>query len=161
MLYMYSKRPPVKSKCPETGGVLRTFSPLNITSVITCCYFVGALICKQCSRKVIMCHISFGFQSRLCVWIVLNMLPCNSLLTMATVCSSWSSINVGTSKRSILLPEGNINLPYVARANAMMSRNSCLGFYVKYMCDIVWNVCTHVFEILYVLLRVYSYIYLK
>ena len=34
-IYIYSKRVYLlKSKCPERGGVLRTFSPLNITSVI-------------------------------------------------------------------------------------------------------------------------------
>ena len=52
------------------------------------------------------------------MWIVLNMRPNDSLLVLATVCSSWSSINVGTSKRSILLPEGDTSLAYVARANS-------------------------------------------
>ena len=68
---------------------------------------------KRTSRKLLF---------RLCVWAVLNMKPNASLLVMAVVCSSWSRINVGTSRRSILLPEGWQKLQYVTTANSMMSR---------------------------------------
>ena len=41
-------------------------------------------------------------------------------------CSSFSSINVGTSRRSILLPEGRTDLAYISRGNCMMSRTACV-----------------------------------
>jgi len=63
----------------------------------------------------------------LSVWMILNMEPHNSVLIMATVCSSFSSINVGTSRRSILLPEGRTDLAYISRGNCMMSRTVLLA----------------------------------
>lgn len=71
-----------------------------------------------------MCHACVDRLTvvRLCVHIILCMCPSKALLVMATVCSSWSSMNVGTSRRSILLAEGYTKLPYVSQANQMMSR---------------------------------------
>ena len=43
---------------------------------------------------------------------------------MGTVCSSWVHLNVGTSKRSILLPSGDESKAYIRDANSMLSRTS-------------------------------------
>ena len=44
----------------------------------------------------------------------------------ATVCSSWVTINRGTSGRCLSRPLGRAELPYVARANIMVARASLL-----------------------------------
>ena len=46
------------------------------------------------------------------------------LAVLAPVCASWSSVNLGTSMRSILLRWGNTALTGVRRANKMLSRQA-------------------------------------
>ena len=58
---------------------------------------------------------------RLAVYVLLQCRVGDFFALVATVCSSWVSINVGTSRRSLLYPEG-ADLPYVTRANCMVSR---------------------------------------
>ena len=58
---------------------------------------------------------------RLAVFVLLQCRVGDFFALVATVCSSWVSINVGTSRRSLLYPEG-ADLPYISRANCMMSR---------------------------------------
>jgi hypothetical protein len=45
------------------------------------------------------------------------------VLTIAVVCSSWISINAGTSKRTMLTPMGDDNVPSVRKSNKMVSRS--------------------------------------
>ena len=42
---------------------------------------------------------------------------------LGTLCSSWVALNVFTSKRSLLLPEGDWERPYINFANKMVSRS--------------------------------------
>ena len=44
---------------------------------------------------------------------------------LAPVCSSYSAVNIGTSKRSILTPFGQIGNTHVRRGNKMISRWGC------------------------------------
>lgn len=83
------------------------------------CYncFYGSMCCMFRHQ-----FTNLSFQSRLCVWLILQLCPGDSLAVIATVCSSFSRMNVGTSRRSILLPEGWSELAYVRQANSMMSR---------------------------------------
>ncbi|CAL1134413.1 unnamed protein product [Cladocopium goreaui] len=56
------------------------------------------------------------------VWLISQCRPKNFFILLATVCSSWIHINAGTSRRSMLLPEGRQDLPYIQLANGMASR---------------------------------------
>ena len=60
--------------------------------------------------------------SRIAVWLLLQCKPNNFFTLLATVCSSWVGINNGTSRRSILLPEGREDLLYIQIANGMAAR---------------------------------------
>ena len=71
-----------------------------------------------------MLHTSV-FPARICIWLVLQCAHEDFFGLLAIVCSSWVPINIATSKRSVVLPEGNTSLSYVANANCMCSR--CLG----------------------------------
>ena len=62
---------------------------------------------------------------RLAVWLLSQCRQQSFFVLLATVCSSWVHINSGTSRRSLLLPEGRDELQYVALANGMASR---IGF---------------------------------
>ena len=44
------------------------------------------------------------------------------LMMLATVCSTWVSVNQGTSKRSILTPSGMATLLSVRKANKQVTR---------------------------------------
>ena len=59
------------------------------------------------------------------MWLVTQCSPGNFFVLLATVCSSWVHINAGTSRRSILLPEGREDLLYIQIANGMASRTLC------------------------------------
>ncbi|CAL1131298.1 unnamed protein product [Cladocopium goreaui] len=59
------------------------------------------------------------------VWLISQCRPKNFFILLATVCSSWVHVNAGTSRRSMLLPEGREDLPYIQLANGMASR-TCL-----------------------------------
>ena len=50
---------------------------------------------------------------RLCIWVLLNANPSGFLALFAVVCTSFSAINVGTSKRTPATPWGNCALPHV------------------------------------------------
>ena len=56
------------------------------------------------------------------MYLLLNAETDNFLAIFATVCSSFVGINVGTSKRSLLLPEGDTSLAYIKVANMMLER---------------------------------------
>lgn len=61
---------------------------------------------------------------RLGIWMILNASEGLGFLCLfATVCSTWVSINVGTSRRSRVLPEGDWRKPSVWWSNCMVSRN--------------------------------------
>lgn len=45
-----------------------------------------------------------------------------ALFTIAVVCSTWSAINLATSKRDILTPYGDVSLAGVRSANSMVAR---------------------------------------
>lgn len=63
---------------------------------------------------------NLGF--RIAVWLISQCRPKNFFILLATVCSSWVHVNAGTSRRSMLLPEGREDLPYIQLANGMASR---------------------------------------
>ena len=45
-----------------------------------------------------------------------------ALFTIAVVCSTWSAVNLATSKRDTLTPYGDVSLPSVRSANRMVAR---------------------------------------
>ena len=58
---------------------------------------------------------------RLGIWLIL----CSAdqfVMMAATVCSSWVTVNAGTSRRSRIFPEGDESKAYIRSANAMCSR---------------------------------------
>jgi len=59
---------------------------------------------------------------RTIIWMILCAKEDQFWVLMGVVCSSWVSINVGTSKRSVLCPTGDERLQYVIDANCMVSR---------------------------------------
>lgn len=83
-----------------------------------CC--VGALVFANATED--MCSPQ-GFT--LCVAMVMS-LKSNGLLWLATVCSTWVFICLGTSQRTKLNPLGRQELPCVASANLMVSRSVLL-----------------------------------
>lgn len=77
---------------------------------------------------------------RLGIWMILNAseglgFPC----LFATVCSTWVSINVGTSRRSRVLPEGDWRKPSVRWSNCMVSRT--LGIHIYFFERIDGSIC--------------------
>lgn len=49
--------------------------------------------------------------------------PCSdALYIIAVVCSSWSAVNLSTSKRDVLTPYGDISLASVRSGNCMVAR---------------------------------------
>ncbi|CAK9074833.1 unnamed protein product, partial [Durusdinium trenchii] len=58
----------------------------------------------------------------LAIWLVLNCREDSFVVLFATCCSSWVHINSGTSKRSLLLPEGATQLDYIVNSNKMVAR---------------------------------------
>ena len=50
------------------------------------------------------------------------------LFTIAVVCSTWSAVNLATSKRDILTPYGDVSLPGVRSANRMVARTDLIDF---------------------------------
>lgn len=64
-------------------------------------------------RKPSMLTPMHALLFRLCVWVLLNTDPLGFLALFAVVCTSFSAVNVGTSKRSPATPWGNCNLPHV------------------------------------------------
>lgn len=49
----------------------------------------------------------------LAVWVLMNCQPGNFFVLLACVCTSFSAMNVGTSRRSPCTPWGNTSLPHV------------------------------------------------
>ena len=60
---------------------------------------------------------------RICIWLVLQCSEDNFFCLLALVCSSWTPVNAGTSKRSLVLPSGNELLAYVCDGNSMCERS--------------------------------------
>lgn len=56
------------------------------------------------------------------IWLILQGKPSELYSMLAVVCSSWSAVNVGTSKRCIANAAGDTSLLYVAEANSMCAR---------------------------------------
>ena len=73
------------------------------------------------SCKLLSCFCSC--ELRLGIWLLLQCKEDEFLTMWGIVCSSWVQTNAGTSKRSILLPEGDTSRRYIRQANAMASRN--------------------------------------
>ena len=72
---------------------------------------------------------------RLGIWMILNASEGLGFLCLfATVCSTWVSINVGTSRRSRVLPEGDWRKPSVWWSNCMVSRNLGIMCFTSYNC---------------------------
>lgn len=62
------------------------------------------------------CHL------RLCLYNLLNCVPCEALTLFAPDCSSWGMPCRHTSGRSLINPHGHITYQFVASANRMVSR---------------------------------------
>ena len=68
------------------------------------------------------------------MWALMNTSPSGCLVWLAVVCTSFSAVNVGRSKRSATTPWGDTNLSYVNLGNLLLSRTillillaTCLG----------------------------------
>ena len=62
---------------------------------------------------------------RLALCTVLNCTPGAFVVLLGVVCSSWTVVNAGTSKRAICHPLGSQDRDYVKAANVMISRFFC------------------------------------
>lgn len=76
---------------------------------------------------------------RLAVHLLLQCREDDFFALFGTVCSSWVSINLGTSRRSVALPEGNTRLLYIRQANSMVSRMTGQGS----LCPSLFDACSH------------------
>ena len=52
--------------------------------------------------------------------------PGKALYVIGVVCSSWSSVNLGTSQRDEMTPLGNTNIPSIRAGNLMVARSGLL-----------------------------------
>lgn len=75
-------------------------------------------------------YSTYKHDPRLCVWTLLNCDPTGFAAMLAVVCTSFSSINVGTSKRSPVTPLGDVGLAYVRVGNMLMARSLLLVYLV-------------------------------
>ena len=62
------------------------------------------------------------FDLRLALVLCLCGRPAEAAFVIAVVCSSWSAVNLATSKRSVLTPFGDQSLTSVRSANRMVAR---------------------------------------
>ncbi|CAK9065014.1 unnamed protein product, partial [Durusdinium trenchii] len=67
---------------------------------------------------------------RICIWLVLQCAEQDFFSLLAVVCSSWSPVNIATSKRSVAYPSGNTALAYVAEANCMCARSVLIALLI-------------------------------
>lgn len=65
---------------------------------------------------------------RLVVLLVLNSAFGQTLAAMGTVCSTWTTVNAGTSKRSILCPDGDPSGLATRKGNIMVGRTAVGSF---------------------------------
>ena len=78
----------------------------------------------------------FKWNLRLGIWFIRSSAD-QFLMMAATVCSSWVTINAGTSRRSRIFPEGDENKAYIRSANAMCSRTPrYMKIYLHFVCSI-------------------------
>lgn len=77
---------------------------------------------------------------RLALCTILNAKPGAFAVLLGVVCSSWTVVNQGTSRRQICHPLGREDLQYVHRANVMISRHfSCKHVW----CSSKWHTMDH------------------
>ena len=78
---------------------------------------------------------------RLAVHLILCAKEDSFVAMFGTVCSSWVHMNCFTSKRSILLPEGDWSLEYIENANRMVSRflSRYSDWYVFIYCFVLFS----------------------
>ena len=88
---------------------------------------------------------------RLCIWLILNCREDHFFCLFATVCSSWVHLNTGTSRRSVLLPEGDTSRGYIQASNKMTSRNFIWIHYFPVSTQFISYVVTIIILILYVM----------
>ena len=62
-------------------------------------------------------------QLRLAIWVLLNTSPAGFFCLLAVVCTSFSAMNVATSKRSPCTPFGDTTLPHVRATCSHFFRN--------------------------------------
>jgi hypothetical protein len=56
---------------------------------------------------------------------ILNATPGDFCVLIALVCSSWTAVNAGTSKRSVTNARGDESVQSVRRGNCMLARTLC------------------------------------
>ena len=76
----------------------------------------------RCSKNQRWFNPENVMQLRLAVALCLCGRFAQALYIIAVVCSTWSSVNLGTSQRDILTPYGNCAVPSVNGANIMVAR---------------------------------------
>lgn len=81
-----------------------------------------------------------GPMLRTIIWMILCAKENAFWVLLGVVCSSWVSINRGTSKRSILCPSGDERHQYVKDANNMVSRFPGYWVYIYIWRGIVMSV---------------------
>ena len=70
---------------------------------------------------------------RLALLLALSGSTDTALFTIAVVCSTWSAVNLATSKRDILTPYGDVSLPGVRSANRMVARTDPISFQTSFL----------------------------
>lgn len=75
------------------------------------------------------CQLGYLLDSslRLAIQLCLNGLVNEALFVIAVVCSSWSAVNLGTSKRDELVPYGDVTVAGVRCGNRMVGRTEWAG----------------------------------
>ena len=86
---------------------------------------------SQLVATLLLQHIG---KPRLCIWLLLQREEDHFLTSWGIVCSSWVQTNAGTSKRSILCPQGDTSKGYIKRANTMCART--LGWRIMFFSNV-------------------------
>lgn len=97
-------------------------------------------------------HVAFiltYLRLRLALCTILNAKPGAFVVLLGVVCSSWTVVNAGTSRRSVCHPLGSEDRDYVKAANIMISRFFCCKEFqwtsnFNYWC-VLWLVFMHIF----------------
>lgn len=63
---------------------------------------------------------------RIAIWLIFQGTESEFYNILATVCTSWVPVNLGTSRRSIAYPDGNTKHAYVNDGNCMCARTLTL-----------------------------------
>ena len=79
---------------------------------------LDTLLVYRCYLSIFEQHVwtpkvTKNMQLRLAIWVLLNTSPAGFFCLLAVVCTSFSAMNIATSKRSPCTPFGDTTLPHV------------------------------------------------